>query len=317
MTTTSIETDQGGADDDVMPQDGARFAILFDSPEQEYRSAEGIAQSALKEMRLSPAHFRVAMNEGIAEEGAEGEETEPEEETKRSAALDIGTALHTAVLEPHEFNRIYVVPPADINLRTKDGKAWKLGIETEGKRIIKARDMAKVADMTLSIMEHPVAQLAVRQSNHEVAVFAPIDFDGVILQRKGRVDMMCNSGITLADIKTTVYGKGHPDSWGKAIADYGYHLQGAYYLDMCNAVIGSEQFTEFVHIVVEKDPPYAVSCYRLTEAALDFGRALYMKYLTKVAECTRKNAWPAYPEHLMAVELPSWVTKKPFDVLDL
>lgn len=342
---STIETDQGGVDLDEaftpenMPpltdskpdsdtlsvslrpassDDDFRFGIEFELPDPEYRAAKGIAQSALKEMRLSPAHFRVAAEPsgGGGEEEAEAEE-EAEEDKPRSAALDFGTALHTALLEPSAFNALYVVAPPDFSARTKAGKLWKADMEAQGRKILKQKDLNVVDEMILNIMAHPIARLAVQESRHEAAIFAPIEFDGVVLQRKGKTDMLCNSGTTIADLKSTTYGKGHPDAWGKVIAERFYHVQAAYYLDMVNAVIGSEQFTDFVHIVVEKTQPHAVACYRLSPDVIEEGRTLYMKWLRQVAECTRAEHWPAYPATLLPVELPKWATKKPFDILDL
>lgn len=81
--------------------------IYRDVPNEIYHGDRtAVSSSGLKLLLRSPAHF-------VAGQGASEETT---------AALEFGTALHTALLEPEKYREQYVTKP-DINRRTKEGKA--------------------------------------------------------------------------------------------------------------------------------------------------------------------------------------------------
>ena len=94
----------------------------------QYRQERGISKSSLDYFDKSPAHYLSSLS-------IKREET---------AAMAMGTAIHTAVLEPDTFSDRYVIAPENIDRRTKDGKAQWAELESSGKLILSAPDAEKV-----------------------------------------------------------------------------------------------------------------------------------------------------------------------------
>jgi exodeoxyribonuclease VIII len=275
----------------VMPRPAPETpcGIFPDMDEEIYRAAPGIAQSSLKEMRYSPAHYHAAITRG------------PQEPTPE---MIIGTAVHCAVLQPQLFDSSYIEFPANMDMRTAEGREWKR--RSGGFSVLKQEVYKMVLSIRASVRRHPLAREAIERSVHEVSVFAPIKIGDRILQRKGRIDMLPSEGRAITDLKTVPYGGASAELWPKKLASMIYHLQSAYYIDLCNDAAGSVQWDSFVHIAVEKERPYAVAVYLLDQDAIDAGRDLYRKLLRQVAECEESGDWPAYSQELLDVALPRW-----------
>ena len=154
--------------------------------------------------------------------------------------------------------------------------------------------------MRFSVMRNPIAMQALATGKSELSLYSKDPITGIL--KRCRIDRMHEGGNAITDIKTTVdarYGE-----FQKAIANYGYHVQGAYYLDICNE-LGMEKEC-FVILALEKEPPYAVACYQLSTDAIETGRKLYRKWLETLAECIEQDEWPGYPEKFNVIDLPAW-----------
>ena len=163
--------------------------IIFNMPEAEYRNAPGVNVSALKKMRLSPAHYRFAREEA--------------ESDKHNAALIIGTLVHRAKLEPHRL--CYVVrPPEYDSWRTKASQQWR---EAQTLPVVtpeEEQDVLRCADALQNL--ELLTELCAR-GNTEVSAFKR-HRTGLML--KGRADLVAvdDDGVTgFLDLKT-VAGEG-------------------------------------------------------------------------------------------------------------
>jgi hypothetical protein len=266
-------------------------------PEKVYRAAPGISQSALKKMEPTPAHFVSAMSQ-------------PQEPTR---AMILGTILHQMVLQP-DIRQTWVEKPKGFDGRTKEGKAWLAEIGPD-RETLTYEESSDICGMAQSILRHPIAQRVCRDSGrHEVACFEDHDLhlnDGecdtpVQIRRKCLIDILADG--YLADIKTTEDAS--EDAFSKAIFDYGYACQGAYYLDIANALEPENPKQGFVFIVVEKHPPYVVMIYELDEASIAYGRRQYQRLLRRYAQCVATGQWPGYPEKCVKVGVPDWVLRR-------
>lgn len=120
---------------------------LVDMTNEEYHSAPGISKSHLDVIASkSPKHYwQQYINP----------EREPRTET---AAMKMGTAIHTAILEPHDMdNRI--VCGLDIDRRSNENKAkWaKFEFDNKDKIIISAENYDHVKRIRDAVWKHPVA----------------------------------------------------------------------------------------------------------------------------------------------------------------
>ncbi len=91
---------------------------------EEYHAGPGVSKSDLDLIARSPAHYRA-------------QKAAPREATP---AMIIGSAFHTATLEPEKFDLEFAVAPEGIDRRTKAGKEEWAAFEaaSAGKTVLKA-----------------------------------------------------------------------------------------------------------------------------------------------------------------------------------
>ena len=89
-------------------------AGLFSMPAEQYHSHPAVGHSGLVRIMRSPAHYKDVL-------------TDPPDPTP---AMRLGTAFHTALLEPDRFGQTFVVAPK-FDRRTKEGKAQAEAWDTE------------------------------------------------------------------------------------------------------------------------------------------------------------------------------------------
>jgi hypothetical protein len=247
-----------------------------------YREAEGISTSDIKYILppKTPAHYHAYKTGQIVRE-----------ETR---ALVIGTLCHLAVLEPERLATAYAVRPAGLDLRTKDGKAWK---EAQGDTpIIDIAEAEMLGGMMQSVKAHPAAAALLDGAQREVSLFKE---HRTGLKIKGRLDVLGNGYV--ADVKTAEAVDA--GGFAAAVFRYNYHVQAAMYCQLA----GVERFS---FITVEKAPPYAVAVYDLSAKALQVGLQALNFALEAIADCTEAGEWPAYSCRPEVIDLPGWAYKQ-------
>lgn len=99
------------------------------------------------------------------------------------------------------------------------------------------------------------------------------------------------------------------DSFARAVANYGYHQQAAWYLEGVTAVTDIDR-PAFLFVVQEKDAPYLVNVIELDETALRIGRTLNERAVDLFTTCTHTGEWPGYGPEVELVSLPRWVESR-------
>lgn len=241
--------------------------------EEVYNARKGLRRSELWEMRKSPAHFLYHKNN-------------PEKDTD---ALRIGRAVHMAILQPKLFMNMYTAPSEPWgDLRTKEAKEKKAAfIESvpEGVEILTFSEME-----TVKAMQHAVRTKCfdlLRGTQREYSVF----------WKDPATDIACKARFdawkpgTIIDIKTA--DKADTDHFIRASLEYGYHLQAAFY--RAGAIHAKQDpDPEFIFIVVEKAPPYAVHVMKAGDPFIITGETLMQDLLFKLKECQDTKTWPDY-----------------------
>ena len=89
-------------------------------------------------------------------------------------------------------------------------------------------------------------------------------------------------------------------------ANYGYHMQHAWYLDLARDL--GHDASAFAFIVQEKEPPYIVTVVELPPALVDVGRERNRRALERFRDCTESGLWPGYvPDDTFAQpSAPRW-----------
>lgn len=252
-------------------------------PSDVYHAHDSISNSGLKLLSRSPAHFKYRPDDKI---------------DKRN--LTIGKALHMAMLEPHSLESVYKFTDA-IDRRCKKYKEYAK--ERGGDFTLTESESWHVAGVRDSLWSNTATALLLSQLGHtELSGFSTDPETGVTCRH--RFDKLLNSGVAI-DLKTTIDAR--PDAFSRAIYNYNYHVQAAFYADQHEWITGIE-LADFIFIVVESEPPYATNIYRLSEESIQIGRETYRKALNIYASCRELDTWPAYDTNgIQEISIPQWV----------
>jgi len=280
-----------------------------DMPAELYHELPYASNSRLSKLHRSPAHMKADMD-GLREV---------------TDALRRGTAIHTAVLEPHIFSARYVTA-GQCAASKKDGNQcsnggthriaghWFCGVkghspggDFDDVETLSEADAAMCKGIVGSLSQHgKIRRLLESEGPIEVSVIWDDEETGV--RCKARMDKLCRiSGRTIIlDLKTTEDAR--PDAFERSIFNFGYHRQVAFYREGLAA--NGIEATDLVIAAAEKSAPWASAAYRMMPEAVDMGAAEVRKLLARWAECQRTGIYPAYGEDITEIGLPSWAWSK-------
>lgn len=221
-----------------------------------------------------------------------------------SPALRLGSAFHCITAQPELFKQQYVGMPEGLKRDARTKAFQEFQAANEGKIILSQDEMAMISGMRDSVMSHKKARELVESSMQR----GKVEFSGwwtdpeTGVLCKIRPDLITPDGL-VCDLKST--SAGDPWSFSKSLHDFGYHISAAMYLEGMSRITG-ELSEEFVLIVVEKAPPYAVATYRIEPSVLEKGGEEFRRAIRFYADCKSNNNWPAYGEDLMDISLPAY-----------
>lgn len=307
---------------------------LVELDNQQYHSAPGLSSTQLKVIGQSPlAYWDAYINP----------EREPREEKHCFA---IGDGTHKLVLEPGTFEQTYAVgfdksahPGAldssdDLKKAcsesglmvsgTKKTLAQRLVDEADyprnkimlfleeahnatmaGKIAIAAKDYKNMLGMLRAISKSEAAPLL--QGAETEQSFFWRDANGIL--RKCRTDAVTADGSFVGDVKTT--DDVSKEGFGRTIANFGYHISAAWYLDVLHGLYGADAPQGFFFIAAQKTRPYDVAVHYLTDQQIHLGRLIYQKYLRLLMTCMERNEWPGVARgEFIEAELPVWEMRK-------
>lgn len=248
-----------------------------------YFANKSLSKSAIDKLLECPALYKAWL--------------EGEDEEKTSAALAFGSMSHLLTLQPQEFDSQYAV--TDLNLTTKEGKAWKAALP-EGIQIVKNDDYEKAQMMADAVRDHPQAKMLFQKYIAEEPIYWT--FDGVPCKAKPDIVAEVYGRRFIADLKTTE--SVNPEAIRKSIAKWGYHRQAAWYLSGMEAV--GKPCEAFIFIFVEKTYPYLVTMCQLDEDALAKGMEECLRAVSTLKECQASGTWPCYTREIITLGLPKW-----------
>jgi len=215
-------------------------------------------------------------------------------------AMDLGTLIHSAILEPNiPLEDIAAVSPFN-DFRTKAAQEWKADQREMGKMIATDEDIRAASGCEL-VFSEDYAQRFAGGYKTEVAVFGIIG----ATQIKGMIDLVPDNLDVLVDLKTTAR-IGSLFDIARTIISRGYHWQAALYLDLWNAATG-EKRTRFVICFIEVSEPHESAWVEVSQELIEAGRAGYMNALAKWQSCVAVDAWPRQHEGITIIEKPAYL----------
>ena len=259
---------------------------------------------------LSSSAAHVLLEESPLHAWSRNPRLNPHHEKEESGKFDIGSACHAILLEG-DFKRIAVVKATD--WRTKAAQETRDEARKAGMIPVLVEQMTAIEDMVA------VAQEAISKS--ELAdMFKPDGGDSEVtilwedqgIACKSRPDRLSKDRRIIADFKTTG-ASAEPTAWVKGpMIGNGADLQAALGLRGLKAIGGGLLLHEpqFVFIVQEVSPPYAVSFVGFGEQFKLYADVRIDRAIKLWGKCLKSDKWPGYPSRIAWMAPPAWKTKE-------
>lgn len=262
-----------------------RHPGLLHIPAKQYHADQSIGHSGILKLLKSPAHLRETLDH-------------PQPPTP---AMAFGTAVHTYVFEPDRFSGEFALTEK-FDRRTKEGKeaaAW-FEQENQGKTLITSDELATLTLIRAAVHAHQGAARLLQQGEAELSAFWIDPVTGIAC--RCRPDWFNETAIV--DLKSCIDASSR--GFSRTIANLGYDIQAAFYIDGIQRVTGME--LPFLFVAVEKEAPHAVAVYRADPEIIEVGRKKYQAALQLLKWCQEAGTWPAYQPsgEVELISLPRW-----------
>ena len=268
----------------------AKIDVAYCQPDPDYRSHPAEAQSYIKHILKSPAHY-------IASK---------EKKWPATPNMEIGTAVHCMVLEgPDTFDSQYIMKPANIKLNTKEGQAWKK--ENQDRKILSNSDTARSWDTIIGISSR-MMQLPEFRGNqpdyrkfNEVSIYWESE-EGISC--KARLDrvVVAEDYVEVIDIKTT--DSVDPKKFNSKVHSLNYLFQAGWYGEAAQRAYNLPPRFKFV--AVEREPPYTAAYFPVSEDMMSEAMSQCVHAREILKGCQESGSW-AEPEVVNhPLKLPDW-----------
>jgi exodeoxyribonuclease VIII len=279
----------------ALPAEPEQLLGLVDCTNEQYHGGPGESKSRLDAMAEGP---RVYWNNYINPK-------RPPREHKE--AWDLGSATHSAILEPDLFGTDYIVAP-EFNLRTKQGKADKAQLLADcaarGQTLLSEKHYELASAMRDTVYAHPEASKLLGDMRRagalaEQSYYAVDPATGLLV--KCRFDYLAAKVGRAVDLKTTRDAR--PHKFTRSIEDYRYDVQEAFYRHVYSLATQGEMLEDWCFLAVDSEPPHQVGLYSLPREVIRGAHRVAMSNLQRIADCKMMNHWPD-PGYAGVVELP-------------
>lgn len=237
--------------------------------------------------------------------------TAPEDadEVERSPTrpMEIGSAAHKLLLgEGDEIIEIVANDYKKDAVKVERARAYAAGrqpiLSTDLRRANKMAEAAKAQLVDSGVYEEFSA-------GHSEPVLIWQDVGGSFCRAMmDRIFIGKNRAI-IFDLKTTATDLTQ-DGIGRRVVDGGYEMRAAFYerglYHLFPHLAGK---TQFIHLWLEVEPPYALLPADLDGAALTIGRKKAAAAIGMWAECMKAGEWPLYPPGVARVDYPIWAER--------
>ncbi|GFG65790.1 hypothetical protein MKUB_32800 [Mycobacterium kubicae] len=234
--------------------------------------------------------------------------------------FDFGHATHKMVLG--KGSRLAMLDPKVVGLKA-DGKPaavptstsmWKQAAakaRRDGRLPIAKSDMEKAQTMAGRVFQHRIAARLLSKGQAEHSIYWHDDATGVRLRCRPDFLPELPGRPICVDYKTAT--SANPKQFQRAVFDYGYHQQQAFYEDGL-AELGLED-VGFLFVVQSKTAPYTVSVCSIEPEVVELGRRQNRAAIELFARCIEADRWPGY-EGIQTVGMAGWAVKQIEDSLE-
>ncbi|MER5031224.1 PD-(D/E)XK nuclease-like domain-containing protein [Pantoea anthophila] len=261
--------------------------ICHDLSNEAYHAGPGVSKSQLDDIAINPAIYLWRKHAPV----------DPE----KTAALDMGSALHCMLLEPDRFDQRYVVAPA-FNRRTTMGRADEQAFlnETRVRRmtVMDAEQGRKLQLMRESVLAHHAARFFLEADGHSEASMFWSDPETEELCRI-RPDRYLTSRPVIVDVKKV----SDMARFARHIDEFRYHVQAAMYCEGFYQCLNAHP--QFVFIAVSESIDcgrYPVRVFELHDDDMRAGFDLFRRDLNTFHACRLSNNWGG----VEIIQRPAW-----------
>jgi exodeoxyribonuclease VIII len=259
-------------------------------PAADYHAVPALSSTFMKAMLArSPLHAWHQMHAGESND-----------------AMNMGTAVHTAILTPDMYEaEVAVAPKCD--KRTTAGKAEFRAFEVlHGHKLILDSDQGKAVDGMVEAVQMSNACRAMLEmaTQRELSVFAEDPHTGT--QLKARLDGYDPATGWVIDLKTC-RDASYP-GFRSALWNLGYGLQAAFYRRV--ARIAGLNVSGFAFLCVENTAPHGVAVYAMDDSDMDYFEADMRRLIADYKVCRETGEWPGYPDRIERIGLANWARRQ-------
>lgn len=244
--------------------------VYRDVPAEKYHAIKAVSATFLKRFLLdTPAHAK-AILDGLLDE--------------ESSAMNKGTALHAALLEPDLFAANYAIGP---EVR-RNSSEWKEFVAANpDKECLKPSENADVLGMRESLWSDPYCAKAIRACDcRELTILWNDDATGILC--KARIDLFSTRSGMLLDVKTT----GDLSKFQDTQFKQGYDIQICHY---CNALTAHGMAAKSAgFLCCEQTAPWLPDIFQPSGEMLAGGFDLIARAMPCVSQCFETGIWPGY-----------------------
>jgi hypothetical protein len=227
-------------------------------------------------------------------------EAEPALERREDEKFDIGTAAHAILLEGY----------AAVEVVHADN--WRTKVAQKSRDEARAAGRIPLLESVLADVEAMVAAARAQLEQH--AADPPLFTDGkpeqtLVWEEAGgvicraRLDWLRDDRRTIDDLKTTSRSAS-PEAYSRALFGVGGDVQAAFYVRGVQELTG--ETPEFRWVIVETQPPFALSVVSPGPDVLTIGRKKVEYAIDVWRRCLTTGEWPGYPADVCFAELPPY-----------
>lgn len=229
----------------------------------------------------------------------------PAYEPEDIKATDLGSVVHTILLGK------------GAGIKIVDADDWRTKAAKEARDEAIGMKMQPILRKHAEQAERLAAAARAQIDAHEdlAGIFANFRPELTLVWEEGgvwcraRPDITPHGGNILCDLKTTT-ASAHPDAVQRRLFDTGADIQAAFYSRGARAVLGRGTEWHFRFIMIETEPPYALSVVALSPYALAQAETKVDHALRWWKRCLDGDWWTGYPKRTCYIDPPAWTDKR-------
>ena len=249
-----------------------------------YRSVDAVANSDLLLIERNPSDY--IWNR------------EAPSDPSKTGTIDLGTAIHTALLEPELFAKSVAIYTATKSRDTVKFAEFEQAPENEGKIVLLEKEYDQLRLMVDSAHAHPtMRRFLTANGDNECSIYAKDEGRGIMRKIRPDRDLIGGGIPLLCDLKKTASIEDWREGvrWRNPLFKFNYGHTAAYYMDTAS-IHYSEQINEYAFLLVQSSVEmgkYPVAVITVTREELQqYGFFDRMNAnLDKYAECRKSDNW--------------------------